>query len=451
MSNSLREKLVEGDIKKAVLSLAVPMAVANAVQNIFALTDMYFVGKLGSAALAAVGMASVVNMAVVTLMVGISTATRAMVSRYVGAKDFEQAHSSAVASFIIGIVLWLGLVITGVPLAKIVLQLMGAKGQVLSDATGYLRIMLAGSFSVVFVFVINAILQGAGDARTPMIITVAAAVLNIILDPLFIFGIWIFPRWEINGAAFATVLSRFIAAAAGFLVLVRGVNAFKLHLTNFRTDVDKIKRFFRIGVPGGGQTLAANLMGFIMMRLAAGFGVAATAAYTIGIRLNMMALLPGFALGNAVAAFVGQNLGAGKRHRAKQGVIFAVKVYEIYIISLGILYYLFARHIFGAFSDSADVLALGIAYLHIVPLSYPLYAIGAVIIRAVNGAGHTLPALWFHLASLYLVQLPLAVFLSRHLGPVGLWWALFGGLVAQGVLIIPYFLSMRWATVGKWE
>ncbi len=449
--NSLRDRLVNGDLKKGVISLAVPMALANAVQNVFALTDMFFVGRLGSVALAAVGMASVVNTAVITLMVGISTATRAMVSRYIGADDYEQAHSSAVASFILGFFAWVGLAISGFFLAKLVLYLMGATGSVLDLGTVYLKITMVGSISVIYLFIISSIFQGAGDAKTAMVITVFGAVLNIVLDPALIFGIWFFPRMGVAGAALATVLSRLLAAFVGFVILARGVNAFKLHLRHFRTQPDKIKRFFHIGVPGGGQTLIANLMGFIMMRLASGFGVAATAAYTIGIRLNMMALLPGFALGNAVATFVGQNLGAGKVERARKSVWFAIKIYEGYIIPLGILYFVAARPIISIFSSDPKVLDVGVKYLTIVPLSYPFYAVGGVIIRAVNGAGHTASAFVFHFAALYLVQLPLALILPRYLGVSGLWWALCAGLVAQGIFILPYFLSMKWATVGKWE
>lgn len=451
MDTSLRDRLVDGDLKRGVISLAVPMAFANAVQNIFSLTDMYFVGRLGSESLAAVGMASVVNTATITLMVGISTATRAMVSRYVGARDYEQAHSSAVASFIMGAGAAVTLAVFGLLFSRILLLLMGASGEVLALGTTYLKITLVGSFTIVYAFVVNSILQGAGDAKTPMIITVAAALLNIVLDPLLIFGVWFFPKLGVAGAAIATVFSRFVAAVAGFLLLCRGVNAFKIHIDRFKTEPDKIKRFFHIGVPGGGQTLAANLMGFIMMRIAASFGVAATAAYTIGIRLNMMALLPGFALGNAVATFVGQNLGAHKVQRAKQSVWFAIKVYEAYVIPLGIIYIILAKPIISAFTDAPEVIWAGIKYLKIVPLSYPFYAIGGVIIRAVNGAGHTGSAFLIHFAALYLVQFPLALILPHYSGIPGLWWALFGGLVAQGILIIPYFLSMKWATPGKWQ
>ncbi len=449
--NQIRDKLVEGNLKKAVLSLALPMALGNVVQNIFSLTDMYFVGRLGSVALAAVGMAAVVNMATITLLVGISTATRAMVSRYIGAEDSYNAHKSAVGSFYFGIVVSVGLAIFGILLAKIVLNLMGAEGDLLDKSTGYLRIMMCGSFSIVFTFVVNSILQGAGDARTPMLITIGAVALNIILDPMFIFGIGFFPKWGINGAAVATVISRFIGALVGFLLLVRGVNAFKIHLLDFKTDFNIIKRFLHIGLPGGGQTLLSNLMGFIMMRIAAGFGVYTTAAYTIGIRLNMMGLLPGFALGNAVATVVGQNLGAEKKKRAKQGALWGVKFYEIFVIPLTILYYLFAPNIVALFNYNEKILKLGTEYLRIVPLSYPIYAIGAILLLAINGAGHTMKSFWARFAALYIVQLPLALVLTKYFDATGIWWAIFAGMIAQTLFISPYFISMKWATVGKWH
>ena len=451
LNNSFRKKIVEGNLKKGILSLAVPMMVANAAQNIFSLTDMYFVGKLGSIAVAAVGMAAIVNMATITLLVGVAVATRAMISRYIGANDFDNAHRSAVGSIIFGISISIIIAVLGTTFAKIILILMGAKGELLSFSTDYLIIMMLGSFSMVFVFIMNAIFQGAGDAKTPMLITLSAVALNIVLDPMFIFGIGSFPKWGINGAAFATVLSRFIAAIAGFLILIRGVNAFKIHLSHFKTDIPTLKRFLHIGIPGGGQALLANLMGFVMMRIATTFGIYATAAYTIGIRLNMMALLPGFALGNAIATTVGQNLGAYKIARAKNGAILGVKFYEILVIPLGIVYYFLAPNIVALFTNDADTIALGARYLRIVPLSYPIYAIGGIFMRAINGAGHTMASFWVQFVAMYLIQFPLALVLTKMFGAVGIWWAIFAGMFSQGIIILPYFFSMKWATVGKWQ
>ena len=450
-NNSFREKIVEGDLSKGILSLAVPMVVANAANNVFSLTDMYFVGKLGSMAVAAVGMAAIVNMATITLLVGIATATRAMISRYIGANDFDAAHRSAVGSIFFGALISITIAIFGVAFAKIVLILMGAKGELLTASTNYLIIMMLGSFTAVFVFIMNAIFQGAGDSKTPMIITISAVALNIVLDPMFIFGIGFFPKWGINGAAFATVLSRFIAALTGFFLLVRGVNAFKIHLSHFKTDIPTLKRFLHIGVPGGGQVLLGNFMGFIMMRIATSFGIYATAAYTIGIRLNMMALLPGYALGNAIATIVGQNLGAGKIERAKNGAIIGVKFYEILVIPLGILYYLLAPNIVRLFTNDGATILLGAKYLRIVPFSYPFFAIGAILMRAINGAGHTRPAFVVQFVAMYLIQFPLALVLTKTFGAIGIWWAIFAGMTTQGIIILPYFLSMKWATVGKWK
>jgi len=450
-NSSLRDKIVHGDLRKAVLSLAVPMAVGNIAHNIFGLTDMYFVGKLGSIAVAAVGMAGVVNMATITLLVGIATATRAMVSRYIGAGDFQAAHRAAVGSIVFGIIVSGGLALFGTLFARIILGLMGAEGELLDAATSYLLIMMWGSFSMVMVFISNSIFQGAGDARTPMIITVFAVAMNIVLDPMFIFGIGPFPKWGIEGAAFATVLSRFLGASIGLILLTRGVNAFKLHLSNFRTTKATMTRFLKIGIPGGGQTFLANIMGFIMMRLATGFGVAATAAYTIGIRLNMMALLPGFALGNAVATIVGQNLGAGNVQRAKQSTWMTTKYYECLVIPIALIYYFLAPDIIGLFSAKPDVILYGVKYLRIVTLSYPIFAVGSIILRAVNGAGHTMASFWARFAGLYFIQLPLAFILTGYIGSDGIWWSISAGMAVQSVILLPYFISMRWATKGKWN
>ncbi|MCD6418078.1 MATE family efflux transporter [bacterium] len=451
MSDSPRKLIVRGDLRKALLSLALPMMFGNLAQNLFNLTDMYFVGKLGSLAIASVGMAGVLIMGTMVLIIGLATATRAMVSRYIGASDFENAHRAVVGSILFGIFFSIIIAAGGATLGKFVLSLIGAKGELLQKSFGYLLIMMLGGFSMVFLFIVNATLQGAGDAKTSMKITFTAVILNIILDPLFIFGIGPFPQWGVNGAAFATVLARFLGASIGILILARGVKAFKLHIKNFRTDMSIMKKFFHIGIPGGGQVLVNNFMGFIMMRLAAGFGVAVTAAYTIGIRLNMLALLPGFALGGGSATIVGQNLGAGNKDRAKKGALTAVKFYEMYIIPIGIIYYLLAPKIVSLFTGDAETIMLATEYLRTISLIYPIFAVGTVLMRAVNGAGKTIPSFIAMFSALYLFQLPVALYLTRQIGPHGIWWAIATGMAGQGILIIPYFFSMKWAQTGKFK
>ncbi len=451
MSNNPRELIVSGNLRSALFSLALPMMFGNLAQNLFNLTDMYFVGRLGSLAIASVGMAGVVIMGMMVLIIGLATATRAMVSRYIGASDMENAHRAVVGSILFGLFFSAIIAIGGALFGKIVLILMGAKGELLNNAFGYLLIMMLGGFSMVMLFIANATLQGAGDAKTAMKITITAVILNIILDPLFIFGIGPFPRWGINGAAFATVFARFLGASIGFIVLIRGVKAFRLHLRNFHTDFSMMKRFLHIGVPGGGQVLLNNLMGFIMMRIAAGFGVAVTAAYTIGIRLNMLALLPGFALGGGSATIVGQNLGAGNIKRAQKGAFIAMQFYEMYIIPIGILYYIFAPQIVSLFTNDAQTIMLAAVYLRTISLFYPIFAIGTVLMRAVNGAGKTIPSFVAMFVALYIFQLPVALFLAPRIGPYAIWWAIAVGMSGEGILIIPYFLSMKWAQTGRFR
>ncbi len=451
MESQARHRIVFGDLRGALLSLALPMAIGNFAHNLFNLTDMYFVGRLGSVSIAAVGMAGVIMSAMMMLIIGLSMATRAMVARYIGAGDQENAHSAAVGSIMFGLAISAAIAVGGILLGKLVLILLGAKGELLKLANGYLMIMMGGAFSMVMLFAVNAILQGAGDARTAMFVTITAVALNIALDPLFIFGIGPFPRWGVYGAGFATVLARFIGATIGFIVLLRGVNAFRLYPDKFRTNWKMVRRFLHIGIPGSSQVLLNNFMGFIMMRIAAGFGVAITAAYTIGIRLNMFALLPGFALGGGAATVVGQNLGAGKKQRAKEGAIKAVKFYELYIVPVGVIFFAFAHQIISIFTKDPAVIRAGTDYLRYVSLSYPLFAIGAVLMRAINGSGKTVPPTIAVFVALYLIQLPLAIILSSRAGPSGIWLSIAAGMAGQGVLIIPYFFSMKWAKTGKWK
>ena len=185
------------------------------------------------------------------------------------------------------------------------------------------------------------------------------------------------------------------------------------------------------------------------MRFAAGFGIAVTAAYTIGIRLNMMALLPGYALGAASGALVGQNLGAEKPQRAKKGAINAIKLYEFYLIPIGIAYFIFAPRIFALFTQDISVIDNGIGYLRTISIFYPIFAIGAILIRTINGAGKTIPPMIAIFIALYIIQFPVVLFLSPIIGPDAIWYAIAAGMIGQGIIIIPYFISMKWAETGR--
>lgn len=446
-----REIIVESDPRSALLHLALPMMAGNIAQNLFTLIDMYFVGRLGSLQVAAVGMAGVVTSAMMTLIIGLSAATRAIVARYIGANDYEMAHKAAFGAIIYGLIVSAVIALFGLSLGKYVLMLLGAKANLLVLSTRYLVVALVGAFSMVMLFVTRAIFQGAGDAKTPMFIVFGAVILNIILDPLLIFGLGPFPRLGVVGAALATVIARFVGFIIALLLLAKGVRTFRLDFKKFGTTKDILVRYLSIGVPGGAQPMINNLTAFVMMRIITSFGVFATAAYSIGVRLNMIASLPGFAIGNAAGTLVGQNLGAGKPDRAKKGVLIGVKLYELFAIPTAFIYIVLAPQIASLFSKDTETIRLAIAYLSIVPLSYPVFAVGAIVMRGINGSGHTTPPFLAQLLALFLIQIPVAYFSSKFFGAAGVFLGVFAGMFAKGVLILPYFSSNKWLTVGKWE
>jgi putative MATE family efflux protein len=446
---NLREIIISKHPRKVLLRLALPMMFGNAIQNVFLLTDMYFVGKLGTTSLAAIGIAGIVTSGTMSFIIGLAVATRAMVSRYMGANDYEMAHKSAVGSIFTGVLVSVVIALCGIIFSRILLILMGAEGELLDLSSAYLIIMLIGSFSMVYMFVIRAIYQGAGDTITPTIIVVGSVILNIALDRILIFGLGPIPAYGVRGAAYATVTARLLGALTGFLILLKGSRAFKLHIAHFSTTLSVLKRFLHIGLPSTAQHIVQISMGFIMMRLIASYGVFATAAYTIGIRMNLIALLPGFALGGATAAAVGQNLGAEKPKRAMQTVFEGIRIFELFFLPFALVYILFGEKIAMLFTSDLITIYYTTSYLSIVPLVYPILAIGIIAIGGINGSGHTIIPFFSHLVALYLIQLPVAFFVSQIIGPSGIFLGIAAGMIGQTLTILPYFLSKKWLTTGR--
>lgn len=443
---SKRTLLVEGNLLQGLLWQATPMLVGAILQNVQSIIDMFWVGRLGPSAVAAVAMSGVILMLLYPMLLGLSTGTVALVARAVGAGDIEAANRAAGQSLVMAVGVGLVMGAVGWAFTAQLLGLMQPAPDVLQGGTIFLHVSLLGSFTVFLLFIGNAALQGAGDAMSPMWIMVLSNVFNIGLEPLFIFGWGPVPSMGLRGAAIATLIAQALAALLAIHILFRGRTHLRVTLRHLIPDPGLCWRILRIGIPGSGQMLSRSLMGAVMMRIVAGCGTAAVAAYGTGLRLHMIVLMPAFALGGAAATMVGQNLGAGKPERARRAAWLATWLDVGVMVVAGALLMLFAAPLIRIFNTDADVVAIGARYLQVVSPSYVFAALGIVLGRALNGAGDTLAPMIATILSLWGLQVPLAIWLAHRWQPAtdGVWWAIVASGTLHGILIMLWFQTNRW-------
>ncbi|MFH0953248.1 MAG: MATE family efflux transporter [Verrucomicrobiota bacterium] len=440
------EWITEGSIPRAVVQLAVPMLVSGILQNAQSLIDLFWVGSLGAAAVAAVAMSGTILMVLFPMLLGLSTGTVALVARAMGAGRPEEASEAASQSLMLGFVVGSISGVAGWFFSPHLFQILGAAPEILSDGEAYLRISLLGSFTVFVLFIGNAALQGAGDTVTPMYVMAVANVLNIVLDPLFIFGLGPFPRLGVKGAAWATVLSQAAAASVALFILFSGRSHLHTRLRQWKPHPVLSWRILRIGLPGSGQMLSRSLMSAVLMRVVAGCGVAAVAAYGVGLRFHMIMLMPAFALGGAAATMVGQNLGAAKPDRARRAAWLATLL-DVALMAVGAgIMMAVAPALIRIFNAHPDVVRIGSQYLVTVSPFYVFAAFGIILGRALNGAGDSMAPMIITILTLWGLQVPLAILLAHIWQPAtqGIWWGIAAAMTANGLLVAAWFETGRW-------
>ncbi|HIE26405.1 TPA: MATE family efflux transporter, partial [Candidatus Poribacteria bacterium] len=369
----------------------------------------------------------------------------------------DAAEHVAMQSLILGIFCSVGLAVAGYPLAEPVIRLLGAKGNVIPLGTSYFRIMLLGSFTMFLSYTLSSALRGAGNAITPMIIFAFSTALNIILDPLLIFGLWIFPKLGVAGSALATIIARGLGLAVFLWGFFSGRFVLRLKLSDTKFDFDIMKRIIRIGTFGSIQAILRNISGLILMRIVAFYDklqlsempaataeMPAVAAYTIGMRLRMIVMMPGFGVANAVAPLVGQNLGADKPKRAERSVWVGVAFGAGIMAFIGIIYIVFANLIMRAFSQNPEVINIGVVYVRIQAITYGFIGLSIILGRGFSGAGDTLPPMVFTGISLLGFAIPTVIVMANWLGIIGIWIGIAASNVVQATMMACWFLRGKW-------
>jgi len=436
----------EGSIGRALLLLAVPMVLEMVMESLFAVTDAYFVGRLGKDAVATVGLTESMMTLVYTLAIGLSIGATALVARRIGERDREGAAHTAAQTIILGLIVSVAIGAAGVLLAPRLLAAMGAEPDVIERGSRFTRVMLGGNLSVVMLFLINAIFRGAGDAAIAMRVLWLANAINIVLGPCLIFGLGPFPQLGVTGAAVATTIGRGTGALYAFSRLVR--EGGRVHLTrrHARLDPALMLRLVRLSGTATFQVFIGMASWIGLIRILAGFGSEAVAGNTFGLRVIMFALLPSWGVSNAAATMVGQALGAGKPERAEKAVWRAGFYNMCFLGVIGLLFVVFAGQIIRLFTDDPPVYAYGVDCLRIVACGFLFYAYGMVLTQSFNGAGDTRTPTIINLFVFWLWEIPLAYVLAFGfgLGPRGVFLAVAVAFSTVAVVSAALFRRGRW-------
>jgi putative MATE family efflux protein len=408
--NGEEQDYTSGSIRKAVILLAIPMILELSLESVFALVDMFFVGKLGQNAIATVGLTESVITLIYSIALGLSMAATAIVARRIGEKNIEGATHAGAQSLSICLGITIVISIIGVTFARNILSLMGANPTVVHDGAIFTRIMFGGSMAIMLLFLINGIFRGAGDAAIAMRSLWVASIINIILCPVFIhfFGL--------KGAAIATVIGRSSGVLYQCYRLFGGKGIIKLKLHHFKFDPEIIKSIIKIGWPATLQFIIASGSWIALARLVAETGgTAASAGYQIAIRNVVFFILPAWGLSNAAATLVGQNLGAKHVERAEQSAMLTAKYNAFFMSFVMVLFLVFAHPIVSFFTTDESIIKYGAQSLRIFGSGFIFYGIAMVMTQALNGAGDTRTPTIINLVLFWIIQIPFAYFLARGL------------------------------------
>jgi len=436
-----------GSIKRAIFLLALPMVLEMAMESLFAVVDVFWVAHLGSSAITTVGLTESVLTIVYAVALGLSLSATAMVARRIGEKNPEGAAIAGVQAVALGLVISILAGFPGILFGRRLLRVMGAAPTVLAVGSTYARIVLGSSGVPVLLYLNNAIFRGAGDAAIAMRVLWLANLINLALDPCFIFGLGPFPRLGVTGAAVATTVGRSIGVVYQLVLLLRGTERIRILLRQLKLNAEVMWRLARVSASGVLQFVIAQASWIVLVRIVSVFGSEAVAGYTIGVRIIIFVILPSWGLSNAAATLVGQNLGARQPERAEKSVWIAGFYNMVFMGSLGVVFIFLAEPVVRLFTQDPAVVPLGTSCLRILSYGNVCYAYGMVMLQAFNGAGDTRTPTVVNFFGYWLLEIPLAYALAipGGLRSKGVFLSI---LIAEGMIAAVSMLLFR---RGRWK
>lgn len=436
-----------GSIDRAIVLLSIPMILEMAMESLFAVTDAFFVSKIGTAAVATVGLTESVLTLVYSTAIGLSAAATAMVARRIGEGDRDAAAKAGAQTILIAVVISTLIAIPGFFLAEDILRFMARDQSVAQTGKDFTRLMLAANLPILLLWMLNGIFRGAGDATTAMRALWIANAINIILCPLLIFGWGPVPALGVLGSAVATTIGRSVGVLYQLWQLFRVGRIIKLQWQQFRPDGHIIRKLLALAAGSAGQNLIASASWVFLIFILGQISKEVTAGYTIAIRIVIFTILPSWGMANAAATLTGQNLGAGQPDRAEQSVWRTARFNMIFMGSVGMIYLLIAPFLIGIFTQEPEVLRAGTMALRILAGGYIFYGYGMIVAQAINGAGDTFTPTLLNFIFFWLVEMPVAWLLALHLGwgQAGVYWSII--IAETGLALAAIWVFKR----GKWK
>ncbi len=442
-----KNSLIEGPILKSLIALAVPIIFANILQTAYQLTDTFWVGRLGTAAIAAVSISFPIIFLIISLGGGLAMAGTILVAQYKGKENKKKMDHITSQTLLMVLIISITLATIGYFLSPIFIKLMGAEKIVFSSAVPYMKISFIGMIFVFTFMVFQSLMRGAGDVKTPMYIVLGTVLLNLILDPLFIFGYGFIPAYGVSGAAIATIGTQGLAAIIGLLILLRGKHNIQLHLSDLTLDYKLIKKMIKIGFPASIEQSARALGMSAMTFLVAKFGTLTLAAYGIGGRILSFIIIPALGISMATSTLVGQNIGAGKMDRAERIARLSSLWGFLILTVVGIITFIFAKQISAIFipGEFATINASAL-FIKIMALTFGFIGIQMAMNGAFRGSGNTMISMMLSIISLWVLRFPIAYILSHHtsLKEVGIWVSFPLANLIAAIITIIWFMAGTW-------
>jgi len=445
-SPALGRDLTKGSITGNLWTLTWPLMISSTIMMLGPIIDMVWVGSLGQAAIAGVGVAGMAVMVINSARMGLNTGAIAVLARAAGAGNEAEANHAAQQAFVISAIFSIIMAAIGIFLAKPILVLLGVEADVVREGTAYMRILFVGSVAMSFGMMAHGIMQASGDTKTPMKVGVCVRIFHIILSPFLIFGWWIFPFMGVSGAALTNVISQGIGASLMLWILFSGRTHLRLTMKGFHFDLHTIWRIVRVGIPSSINGMERSLANFVLMTLVVPFGTAAVAAQALVERIDMFVHMPAFGLGQAAGVLTGQNLGANQPDRAVKTAKVATSLFTCITFAASIVIWFWAEPIVRLFNDEPVLVEIACNFLRINIVSFLVLGVVVVLMSCLNGAGDTMIPLLTTLTTMWLVQVPMAYILPKvtDLGVYGIRVGIVTAVILRAIIYTAYFRSGRW-------
>jgi putative MATE family efflux protein len=439
----------QGNIFSSLWGLAWPMTISALVEQLGPTVDMIWMGKLGQSAMAGVGVAGLAVMTVNAARAGLNTGVRALIARAIGARDIEEANRVTQQGLVAIAIFAVIMAMIGIFFSESILRLLGVEPEVVTTGAAYMRIQLVGSIFMSLGMLANGIMQASGDSITPMKLVISARLFHIALSPCLIFGLWIFPRLEVQGAAYASIIEQaFIGTCIGWWVLFTGRSHIKPTMKGFRFDGKLLWRMIKVSLPASFTGMERNFASLVLVKFISPFGTVAVAAHSLLNRIDPFFHMPAQGFGQAAGVLAGQNLGARQPERAEKTGWIAAFIFTGAMVVASALVLLIPGPIIRVFNSDSELVNLVTVFLRIEIVNYMVFGFVTVLMNCLNGTGDTWIPMWTNLVSIWIVQVPLAWLLSTRtdLGVYGVRWAMAIAIVLRAAIYIVYWKAGRWKT-----